>query len=749
MALVHRTQARQHAAAGHHGVQDHGLHETELRRQLVNRDLIHLQGRELRIDEFVGLVVEKTAHPPQELEARIANGVRRRVARVHRHVTAIPSAHRVPDPRPRRGLLGGPRILVAADHHFRQGVVCHVVYLSHLQVAVQREPIAGVVARRCAAVDAAVVHLDDVATRVEHHLPRIRMGCAAIRRATARDVRDGARMCQVFPLRRRHSVSGRDSGVASEQAAGEVRGADEVPALALVIGAAEVLAVAAHIDDVRVGGVGADGEVDGTLATRFEARIEAHRLAIQLGRQGQVHGRPGAALVVCEADVVGLPRHQHCQVKPPVRRHGHLGVVVSPFTFRIPDDLRERGLDRPVVAAHVAPRRSAVVAAVNPLFPHRHIEAVAIGGIHHQVEGAGIRQARARRPLGATVQAPIDAVLPRPHRDDETLAINHDAGDVLMENVSIGRIDVPPSVAAVLGEEEAPAVTAKGAKAAVAADAGQDGVRIIGVHGHGANGQRWEVVRERTPTGPSRGGVVGAPDAAVHRADEEHIHVRRMCQHRVYGTCHLAIWHHVLDLSVTYRRWADRHPAPAACRRQARSMLLWRSAGRRGRWRAAAAGHPFGRRGRWQAHGIRWQPHTPLGVRVFRREQRAIHLRDDMPTRRRRTHDKRAVRRQHGAPHSAAPHDQRPTPGLPDQLATQHVPRQRRRTAFDEGLEPGVVEEIERQRRRGAGTVRLAGRRRGEGGQSRHVQPNPPAALGGQALAGAGCRGGRRRRRGK
>ena len=684
------------------------MREVEVGVQLVHELAVQLQRRVAPRHQRAAGIVGRVQEIEEELGARVAVRRVRRLAGVHGHIAAVGGGEGMP----RRSALALVRragVLIAADEPLRHRVVGDVVHLADLQIAVQREPVAGVVLGRSAPVHAAVVHLDDVAVRVEDHLARVRVRRAGVCGAAAGHVRHVRPVRQVFPLRRRRFAGGRDAGVAAEQPAAVIARADRAghaKAAVLQLEEVQILPVAADVHRVAVVGVHQNGEVDAALGARFEARIQAVHGVVQLPRQRQVHGRPNAALIVREADVVRLSANQHGDEHPAVRANGQLGVVVVAESAGAGHPAGESAGEEGIVARRVPPSGAAVVAAKHALTPDGRVHPVGVAGIHHQIERRrGWRDAVDRRPGGAAIggaehAAALQAGFHR--RRHDAVAARGDTGDVV-EHAEHRVANLAPGFAGVAAAQQAGAVAAGAPVAAVAANAGDDGVAILGIEHHCADGKRTDVIRERAPSRAQRGGVVGAPDAAVGRADVEDVRVRRMRQHGVRGAHHLVVRCHAFDLAE------EDGPGPLRCPTAAESghagLAVAAGDGRRGGFAPEPCGRVAGRsrgpflallehprrrfRRRWRAPGlpfVHWEP-SPM------------HLGDRVVAAAGRPNDIGRLRRQHGAGDRVAADGEGETPaGHSRQRAAQGVSGRQRKGAFDDGIERRVAEQIEAQR---------------------------------------------------
>src|SRR5262249_41234380 len=150
-------------------------------------------------------------------------------------------------------------------------VIGDVVELGRLDVAVYREPVAGVVLRTGAPIDATVIYIDKVAAGVDHQFARVRVRRTVVRRAASRDLRDRIQVRQMLPLWRRGHARGRNARITAKEPSREVVRPDEV-------GKGTILTIAGHIDRIRVISISRNRKMNGSLS----ARVESHDMAVRL-----------------------------------------------------------------------------------------------------------------------------------------------------------------------------------------------------------------------------------------------------------------------------------------------------------------------------------------------------------------------------------------------------------------------------------------------------------------------------------
>ena len=353
----------------------------------------HYQCRRYRVDH----VVVSVDGPALEVFQVRAAGITVRLIQVgktglvHDHVAAVAAGHFAPHETAVRRLFRNTDVLGAGDGDVRYAVVGDVVDFRDLQVAVQREPIAGVVPRAGADVDPAVVYFDQPAQGVERHVARLGVRSGAGSRAAGR-IGD-YRMGQMDPL-----LPSQLQGIAAQQQAGELFGAERR------IVADYRLSVATDVDDISVGRVGDDREVDRSLAAGQNPQRVARRnhypikldrlIHVVDGHLRRIHlgpGRPPVAGAEHGGQLIERGRSGHliedAHVELAFRPHVHLDAVrgVHAVGIKMYVDLRQADLD---------PRQTRVGRLVDAVFAskavgadHRRVEYVRVGRIGRQVIG--------------------------------------------------------------------------------------------------------------------------------------------------------------------------------------------------------------------------------------------------------------------------------------------------------------------------------------------------------------------------
>jgi hypothetical protein len=354
-------------------------------------------------------------------------------------------------------------------------------------------------------------------------------------------------------------------GVDPEEAAGEVEGADRVGELrreGQPVLQREGLAVAADVDDVGVGGIGDDRQVDRRLA----AGVQAGGVDVGAGL-GPVEGGPGGAAVAGAEEAGQAAGVGDRRVDVVVLADGEL-------------DVRRHAADQQRVhrrARDLGPGGAGVAAAVDAVDAADEVgeddageEPLLVVGVAHQVEGHAAGQAGGRAVAdpdlgegGAAVNRAPDADVAEGEevgdvdRDHQRRAAGGDAGDVLADE-DAAAVDRLPARAAVGGAQQARAQAAEAAEARPQADAGHQRLvpRVGGVELERADGQRRLEVGELLPLDLARRGVGRLPDAAVDGADVERLGRRRMGGDDVDGAHRLVAGDDVLDLGRRDRRRA-------------------------------------------------------------------------------------------------------------------------------------------------------------------------------------------------
>ena len=519
-------------------------------------------------DAGVALIVDLTPEQVEPVEARVADRLARGCERdrVDHDVAAVahrekrqlrPQVGTLPEERARCRLLRSAGVLVAGDQDVRDRVVGDVVDLARLQVAVEREPVACRIPWAGAAVDAAVVALDDAARGVEDHLAGV-----GVRRRDGR----GAVMRQRGPLGRGNGAGSGDTRVSPEQATGVVRRTDRVRVRRERATGGLLLPVATDVNDERVGRIRDDRKVDSRLGARLFPRVDAGDAAASVHCPRQVHrdeeglvGLVGLQISVVVDTVDALSRTEDpALIELAVVHHGSVDRVAEPAVMDGKLEVVRRRVDhRGGGSRDVRPGRSGVVTAVDAW-----IRAADDPGVEpRRVARVGdeIRRRAQREPGSDGTRDPVKVVLARyaveraaedaeivqgeaigrVDRDDDEIAARRDPGDVLaqQESVAVDHLPVRFRGQRVRRPQEPGSRATLEPERAVTPDPGDECAvgHIRRVELHGADGERRLVVGERRPARARRGGVRRSPDASVGRADPQGVGVGRMGDNRMDG----------------------------------------------------------------------------------------------------------------------------------------------------------------------------------------------------------------------
>lgn len=390
------------------------------------------------------------------------------------------------------------------------------------EIADRRRPRPGRQARRGAAVDPAIVGLDQRSRGVEGQRPRVRMGCGIVR---------GAAVGQRDPTR-----CGRQRRVAPEQPAAVVVGADRIREEEVASDHAFAeggLAVAADVDDVGVGRIGRDREVDVALAARMDPELDS----VLLGGNRYPECCPGGA----------VRRSEH--LGEASVRSDHADEQLARGAGRDPGALRarariEHGIDGGI--GDLGPGRAAVGASPDPTRAgdQRRVERRRRAGHALEVADGAVRQSRTggtrdQREGPAGVHRAMDAAA---RAGDDGRPARDESGDADRRQRA-GRIEDSPGRPAVGRADDAEQPAAVAAIGGHAAGPGDQG--LVGGIGR-VEGERAERggCERRSDLGPGRaggGGVGGAPQTPVDGGDQQDARVGGMWGDRFDGATHGAI----------------------------------------------------------------------------------------------------------------------------------------------------------------------------------------------------------------
>ena len=433
-------------------------------------------------------------------------------------------------------LLRRPGVLRAAERDVRDGIPPGGMKFGRLEeVAVHREPVAGVGLRIRASIDAAVVALDEDAVGRDVHVARVRVGRRAAR-GTAAGRTEGARMRQVHEL-----TPGRLAGIPSKQPARKIVGADRARER-------RRLPVAADVDDVLVVRIRRDRQVSPALPARMNAAFH---------RRGQIHLRPGCAAVTGPKHARQAPTDDDRRVDVVVAADRHVDVAQTARHHRV-----HRGVaDQRPCSARIRAPEDTVPAGVGE-------QPRLVGRIARQIERvsgwkARARGARDRRPGRAAVGTAANALIVC--RDDQRVAARGDAPDVgADENASA--VDDSPGRPSVGGPQQSRPRAPIAEEAARASDASEQGLvrRVRRVEFERTDRERLLSVRLPHPVWRDRHGIGALPYAAVDGSDVNGVGVGRVRCDGIDRPGNFAV-HDVLDLSLSVWRRTLRNPGLGRC----------------------------------------------------------------------------------------------------------------------------------------------------------------------------------------